>query len=94
LLAEIQRLAIASVPEQTGQLGSHEVRTFADDGVWSVVSAYNASNATLYHSYVSIEADGAEMPNPQAGPGAPSTLSEQRDQLAQWIAANRKQEAA
>ncbi|OBX36945.1 hypothetical protein A8U91_01293 [Halomonas elongata] len=91
-LTDIQRMALAA-HEQTGRQIRHEIETFADGGTWSVVGIYGADNTSLYYSRVSIEADGSEMPEP-GNPESPSTLSEQRLALAEWIAANRKEAAA
>ncbi|MDT8894227.1 hypothetical protein RSO41_06125 [Halomonas sp. I1] len=92
-LADIQRMALISVPGQTGQQTRHELNTFTDGGAWSAVGVYDSSNAPLYYSRVSIEADGTEMPKP-GDPDSPCTLSEQHTQLAEWIAANRQKVAA
>ncbi|WP_069383998.1 hypothetical protein [Halomonas caseinilytica] len=91
-LADIQGIACAA-HEQTGHQTRHEVETFSDGGVWSTVGVYDRYNERVYHSRVSIEPDGSErrLTGETDGPG---TLAEQAVQLAEWIAANRKEVAA
>jgi len=91
LLAELQRLAMAC-STQTGTRAYHSVQGWPDCGVWSEVRIIrDAGDPPRLDTVVEITADGIEMcvmTTPTI-----ETLSEQRDALAEWIAANRKEEA-
>lgn len=103
VLADIQRLALAGA-KQTGLRVMHSVRsdTYIGNGQVFVVSEIRILDrnlAELHKTSVQIDADGYDQPPTylylQDGADyGERTLAQQRDELAQWIASNRKQEAA
>ncbi|MAX33700.1 MAG: hypothetical protein CME72_11630 [Halomonadaceae bacterium] len=98
LLAEIQRLAITA-GIQTQQRAVHDVRSCCNER-----GHYLCSDVTIrksgeiignpsHETRVMICADGSDAPT-EGWDERDRTLTQQRDELADWIAANRKQEAA
>jgi hypothetical protein len=92
LLAEIQRLTLAG-SKQTGRRMYHEVQPWGDGIVWSIVRVIEGSATPLHTSRVVVH-DGDDAV-PDYDPSLDRcTLIQQRDALVQWIADNRKEEAA
>ncbi len=92
MLAEIQRLALAGA-EQTDTRMWHQVR--ADQGRYACSDVRVMDRRTLrdlHRTTVMIDRDGYDEP---AGiEKEECTLAQQRDELARWIAANRRREDA
>ena len=91
LLAELQRLAMAC-STQTGVRVYHSVEAWPEGGVWSEVRIIrDGGNPPHLDTIVEITAGGIERR--VITTHTIETLSQQRDALADWIAANRKEKA-
>jgi len=75
---------------QTGIRLYHDAQAWRDGAVWSAVRAVDDDCAPMFSSTVAIGPDGHES----AITGNAANLTQQRDQLAEWIAANRISEEA
>lgn len=92
LLASIQALAIAA-HEQTGAHAWHSVRAGHGGALFSDVRVIEPRTLEdLHATTVAVGPDGWDMPT--GTDSKERTLAQQRDELAQWIASNRKQEEA
>lgn len=85
LLADIQRLAIAG-PGQTGHVINHSYSIHADGLVTSSVQVMSLDFESSEHLTSASNRASALYDS--------VTLGQQRDELASWIAANRKEKAA
>lgn len=78
--------------DQTGIRIYHEVQAWPDAHTWSTVRAMDEESAPLLESIVDVREDGVE--ERVRGAHHVNTLAQQRDELACWIAAHRKEKAA
>lgn len=95
LLVGIQALMISGA-KQTGLRILHDTRGGSDERgtyVCSDIRVYDDALELLHQTKVMIGHDGRDDPGKYAS-AHERTLEQQRDELAEFIAANRKQEAA
>lgn len=103
LLASIQALALAA-PVQTGMRVTHTVRgdVIGSNGQAYVVSEVRIVDRAceeLHKTVVQVAEDGCDEPTTylyltDSKDYGERTLVQQLDELVEWVAANRKQEAA
>jgi len=97
LLASIQSLASAG-RVQTGWNIEHRVEFSANGSTHSTVTCRQPGHAEIAHTtWASISPEGvdvAELTGPEFLATHERTLTQQRDQLAEWIAENRSKEEA
>lgn len=91
LLAEILLLAVYG-SEQTGKRICHDVTAWGDGSLWSQVRVFEDGQISDHDIAVVVDADGEQ--SPLFSTGKVATLSEQREALANWIAANKQEIAA
>src|SRR5690625_4571457 len=92
LLAELQRLAMAC-STQTGVRVYHSIEAWPEGGVWSEVRIIRDGGKPPHLDTV-VEITAAGIERRVITTHTIETLSQQRDALADWIAANRKEKAA
>ncbi|MCE8034582.1 hypothetical protein EKK97_13855 [Billgrantia tianxiuensis] len=91
LLAGITALTLAC-RDQTGIRIYHEVQAWPDGHTWSQVRALGGNCDPIFGTLIDIQADGSEVR--VSGAAEITTLAQQRDALASWIAEHRKEKAA
>ena len=91
LLVGIQALVLAC-RDQTGHRAYCEVQAWDHGGEWITVRVLDAQGDPLLGSTIAIGSDSTE--SRVTGLFHVETLEQQRDELAEFIATHRKQEAA
>lgn len=96
LLASIQRMAISG-SQQTGRMIRNEIHCWDNGDFWSTVQAYDHLSSQVFKSVAILRGGDDAIPDYEAGlPGSERrhTLHEQQQLLTDFVATNRKQEAA
>ncbi len=91
LLAGITAMTLVC-RDQTGIRIYHEVQAWPDGHTWSQVRALDGNSNALFDTLIDVRADGTE--ERISGEVQITTLAQQRDELASWIAERRKEKAA
>jgi len=91
LLAQIQALTLAG-SEQTGTRMYHEVQPWGTGTIWSTVRIIDQHCNAIASTQVVLRDGDDSVPHFDRQTDR-CTLTEQRDQLVDWIAANRKEAA-